>query len=608
MPWVATHQQARSAVTIKKIKGRGHENINSCDHAVADTGYDTVQFRLFSHSVLTFIFMPRIERVGVVGAAALVAGMAFFQPALAQTNPIVQHAGTKTLHNEVKPRRQLIRGIVFSGNHMISSMKLQAALPALPAPVDLATIKNISETITSYYRSHGYPFAHAYFPPQRSKDGILTLNIIEGQFGKVTVENKSALSTALARRVVETNLCGPNKNCVDAPITTERLQRASLILSDQPGVRSAATFQRGGKFGTSDLNVLVKPGDRFNFLAGVDNFGTPSTGNWRGSIGGSANELLGRGDELDIDLVGSGQQLWNGMATYSLLLLPTGLRGGISGGRTHYELGGAFKSLDVNGYADTISVFLSYPFVRTLNANLNATLTYQHKSLHDNIGGADYRSRHLLDNAVFSLDGNIADDFLGGGYNEFAVSVVDGFVHGLDADTLASDQDPQYGLFTKGNFLKLTFSFDRQQSLPGPFSLFASVNGQVANKNLVSAEQFYIGGPSGVRAYPVGEGAADDGVIGTGELRYTVPFTPLPGSVLTLAGFYDNGLIRRNENPPIGVINNTVDYGDAGLRAGLGKRNKYAINLIWAHRLGGEQSQIEPGRNDYVWLQVSFRY
>lgn len=569
---------------------------------------NVARYEFFSRSLLTSMFRVNIARAGTVSAAALAAGMAFSQPALAQPSPNGFNTGTKQASAKPAPGHLLISGVTFSGNHMIPSAQLSVALPKFPAPVDLATLNEISNKVMNYYRSHDYPFAQAYFPPQRSNDGILVLKIVEGQFGKVSVDNKSALSTSLAKRIVETNLCKQGQDCVGAPITNSGLQRASLLLSDQPGVSAAGTFQRGDSFGTSNFNVVASPTQRFHFRAGVDNFGTPTTGDWRGSIGGTANELLGRGDQLNLDLVGSGEQLWNGLASYSLLLLPSGLRGGISAGRNHYELGGAYKDLDVNGYADTISAFLTYPIVRALSRNLNAGLAYQHKSLHDNIGIADYRSRHKLDNAVVSLNGNLADNLLGGGYNEFSASFVYGSVHGLDAATWASDQDPQYGLFTKGKYHKFTFSVDRQQALPGPFSLYGAVSGQVANKNLVSAEQFYVGGPAGVRAYPVGEGSADTGVLGTIELRYTVPIKPLPNTVLTLASFYDNGWVRRNQDPPPGVTKNVVDYGGAGLRAGLEMQNRFGLNLIWSHRVGGQTSQIEPGKNNFVWFQATFQY
>jgi hemolysin activation/secretion protein len=56
--------------------------------------------------------------------------------------------------------------------------------------------------------------------------------------------------------------------------------------------------------------------------------------------------------------------------------------------------------------------------------------------------------------------------------------------------------------------------------LPGGFTLYASFSGQRASKNLDSSEEFFLGGPNGVRAYPQGEGAGDEGWLSRLELRH----------------------------------------------------------------------------------------
>lgn len=607
MLWLRKNQPTRSAGRGGVNKDGNQEITITRYRAPREKRGSMVDWSLFLNAPLRSVLRKRAACAALAGVAALVASSASAQLPLVKTSSGKKNDVAKLVTPTDAPRPVLIRGVRFTGNYMISSARLTAALPPLPAPVDFATLKDISNHITRYYRTHGYPFAYSYFPPQESSDGILSLMIMEGQFGQITVKNTSALSTPLAHRMLETNLCGRD-DCSYTPITAYGLQRASLLLSDQPGVVATSSFQRGQAMGTSDLNMQLMPAQRFQFRGGVDNFGTSSTGNWRGSVGGSANELLGRGDKFNFDFVGSGQKLWNGLVSYSMLLSPSGLRGGISAGRTHYELGGEFKDLQVNGYANTFDVSMTYPIVRSLATNLNAGLDYQHESLHDNIGEAEYYARRKLDNAIISLDGNRSDNFWFGGFNEFSLGFTYGDVHGLDAETLDSDQDPQHGLFTKGGFSKFTFAVDRQQNLPGPFGIFAAVNGQVASKNLVSAEQFYVGGPAGVRAYAVGEGSGDTGIISTVELRYMVPFRPLPGSLLTLASFYDNGLIRRDQDPPPGVTKNTADYGGAGLRLGLQKQNRYNFNLIWAHRIGGQSSAIEPGKNNFFWVQLSFQY
>ena len=63
-----------------------------------------------------------------------------------------------------------------------------------------------------------------------------------------------------------------------------------------------------------------------------------------------------------------------------------------------------------------------------------------------------------------------------------------------------------------------------------PFFLFSATAGQLADKNLDTAEKFYLGGPGGVRAYPQGEATGDQGYRLSGELRLLVPGLSLDNS------------------------------------------------------------------------------
>jgi len=64
------------------------------------------------------------------------------------------------------------------------------------------TERTISETelnmliegLTAYARSHGYPAAAAYLPSQTNADGALTIRILAGRYGNITIENNAAIS------------------------------------------------------------------------------------------------------------------------------------------------------------------------------------------------------------------------------------------------------------------------------------------------------------------------------------------------------------------------------------------------------------------------------
>ena len=83
----------------------------------------------------------------------------------------------------------------------------------------------------------------------------------------------------------------------------------------------------------------------------------------------------------------------------------------------------------------------------------------------------------------------------------------------------------------------------RLQTLSENWRFFAGINSQLATKNLDSSEKFSLGGPYGVRAYPVNEALGDQGYIMNFELRYRVY------SNVDLIGFVDHGGIDLHVNP-----------------------------------------------------------
>ena len=61
--------------------------------------------------------------------------------------------------------------------------------------------------------------------------------------------------------------------------------------------------------------------------------------------------------------------------------------------------------------------------------------------------------------------------------------------------------------------------------------------------NLNSGEQFYLGGPYGVRAYPVSQGGGAQGALLVAEFRQQLPDN------LTASVFFDAGIVQQYKRP-----------------------------------------------------------
>ena len=148
---------------------------------------------------------------------------------------------------------------------------------------------------------------------------------------------------------------------------------------------------------------------------------------------------------------------------------------------------------------------------------------------------------------TLSLSGNHFDGFLGGGNSNASIN----FIYGnLDvfSDTPATylhyaTTGNRYVSYAARNYFKLYTSMNRYQVLiPDSTNLIFSLSGQIASGNLNSAEQFYLGGPTGVKAYPIAQGSGSNGAMGTLELKQKLPLNT------TASGFVGAGAVQQYVN------------------------------------------------------------
>jgi len=127
-----------------------------------------------------------------------------------------------------------------------------------------------------------------------------------------------------------------------------------------------------------------------------------------------------------------------------------------------------------------------------------------------------------------------------------------------------------------------------------------SVNGQLANKNLDSSEKFSLGGPTAVRAYPVGEASGDEAYQATLELRHN--FLPaLQGTVL-----YDMGEVTINKQPFGPPQDNKRKLSGAGIGLNANVQSIQILGSI-AWRMGNQLPTSIPSsaaKSPTIWVQA----
>lgn len=494
---------------------------------------------------------------------------------------------TPTLPGGLQIRLQTVR---FSGNTVFSDAALQAVVGEVAGkPFDMAQLRALVEAVNHHYRSHGHPFARAFLPPQALNDGTLRIDVVEGRYGEVRTTGDDARLTAQAQAFLAPLRPG-------ALIESAPLERASLILNDQPGITASPTLRPGQTLGTGDLDVRIQRTQPYNVELGLDNHGNRYTGQTRARLNLDLNSPFRLGDQATLRSIVTAQGLWFGQLGYSLPLGASGLRGQVGHAHTAYELGQEFSALHANGTADVSSLGLSYPWLRSQRANLTVSATYQHKTLTDKQDTASTRSDKSSQTLPVALDFDWRDGIGGGGITQGSLSWTAGQLR-LDGPQRAADASTAR---QQGRFDKINLDLARLQALPKQLSLFARVATQWTSHNLDSSEGFGLGGPSGVRAYPVGEGYGDRGWVGQLELRYTA------GAWGPYA-FHDAGSVTQNARPWMAGNNHRHIAGH-----GVGLRFQEAgwrldASVAWRSQ-GGHAESDTSQRNPTAWLTASHRF
>ncbi|RBA23597.1 ShlB/FhaC/HecB family hemolysin secretion/activation protein [Herminiimonas fonticola] len=279
---------------------------------------------------------------------------------------------------------------------------------------------------------------------------------------------------------------------------------------------------------------------------------------------------------------------------------------GFSIARLEYALEKQFAALGATGNADVLTLNLSHPFIRSRTNNLYGLLSIDQKKLSDETATPVQQSDRKINAVHFGLAGQYVDKLFGwSGFSAYRVNATAGHLH-LDQASLAFDSGPG-GSNAAGSFGKLNLDYQRTQIFSATSSLYASLQAQLASKNLGSAEKMSLGGPEGVRSYPVGEGIGDEGALVRLEYRHRLPSTvEAIGAPLTLLAFYDYGHLHFNHD---GAINanavNSTSLGAVGIGATVEKIGDFAIKAYLAWRTTDALPTTgDPDRSPRAWLSV----
>lgn len=515
-------------------------------------------------------------------------------PSAPQVNvPLLQ--ATESAAKAPAGAQVVLQSVEFVGNTVFANSVLQEVLGLVSGQsLDLPGMQGLTEQVTAFYRQAGYPLSYAFLPEQNLTEGTLRIQVVEGRYGQI-----QAFSNGEIDQEAQAFLAALQPG---QPIANQQLERTLRVLGEQPGVKvTSSTMRAGQEAGTGNLDVRVQRGQAFKGELGFDNHGNRFTGahGLRAVVQWDSPFMLG--DQITAQATRTDEQLWFGHLGYSLPMGGSGLRASAGHAKTSYQLAKDFANLGATGTAEVSSIGLSYPLLRTQEANWSMGVHYEHKKLNDKRASFGADEHKTVDAMAIALQFDVRDHWAGGGISYGSISWTPGKLN-LDESLKLADQSS--GRFAEGHFNKLGFNMARLQATAMErVTLFGRLTAQWADQNLDSSEKMSLGGANGVRAYPVGEGMGDGGWLAQLELRYALgSFTPF--------AFYDAGRVQLNAQVATmttAVIQNqrAVAGAGAGLRYSEGSWMS-DVALAWRTR-GGSPEADTTRSSPRVWVKVTYK-
>ena len=474
-------------------------------------------------------------------------------------------------------------------------------------PMKFEDLSKVTAVIEKMYEKEGC-IARALIPPQDVTNGIVKIDVVEGRFGDVIFDPSG--STSVKKKIILSLL---RNGITESQIyQAQDFDRRLLIADDLPGVSLTGFLQSSNKPGHLDL--VLKSSKEPSYIADLaaDNANSRSLGAEKVSFSGMLVSPFQFGETISLQTLKSKGSKY-GRLSFGFPLGNRGWKMSLNGSRMNYSvIAPELKSMDISGKVNDAGVSLRYPIIRSRESNLYSIINYDHRQYLTTVAGIAQKD-YAIKNGKIEFSANLFDNFLKGGANSGSFSFTHGKVAGLGVD--------------ENYHTLLNYSLTRQQSFSEKVSLFLSFQGQygldlptsnaqqiaLPNSNaqqvsgqefLDSAENFTLGGMSGVRAYPSGEASGPQGQKLAVELRY------LFNKSLILKPFYDWGMVEKRD--PASVGPSEYEISGAGLSASWSTPIGFSLQTTYARRIGENPNPLPTGfdqdgslKKDRFWIVLA---
>ncbi|MBN6149141.1 ShlB/FhaC/HecB family hemolysin secretion/activation protein [Xanthomonas sp. AmX2] len=497
-------------------------------------------------------------------------------------------------------------GITPATVQALADAQFQALAQGQPAvALRFEQLQAVADAITRFYRLSGFIVSTAYLPAQTPGPAqIVEIRVLEGRVGQVEVKGAS--------RYRNGTLAAPLRPLHGRPLRKQEVDSALLYLRDLPGVSVSSVLQPGKHEGETDVLLVASEAPRpYAISVGGNNYGTELTGRYRAQAGIAWNSPLGLGDVFSASYAYAldPRQSRIGALSYALPVPAVpGLGAVVGASRSELEVrNGVFAALGLQGPTSVAYAGGDWKFVNRENLQWQASARYLREQSRLSAMGMQLSNQKF---DVVELGAAMRrTDLRWRGIDLLQLSLRQSLKDRSEAPDLVSPQHDRH-------FTIARLGYTRMQYLSRTQRLYFKLNGQYSDDALTPMEQFAVGGPDSVRAYPVSDALGDRGYYAALEYHVDAPgfadaASPFNGrpwrEVLELDVFADHARVYpAGGNRVLAPAVETFDGAGVGATLRLPQFKNFELRLSASRPTGGRDAS--DGRDVRYYSRFGFTF
>jgi hemolysin activation/secretion protein len=400
--------------------------------------------------------------------------------------------------------------------------------PFTQRPISFPELLQAAAAVTKRYTDQGYLTSGAIVPPQTLEQGVVTLQVVEGELEAINITGTRRLNPNYVRSRLQL--------ATQKPLNTRRLLEALQLLQLNPVIQTLSTeLSTGTRPGQNLLEVRVEEAPAFQFQVGLDNGRSPAVGSFRRRAQLSHANLLGQSDDFRVAYENTdGSNSVDGSYTLPINSRNGALSFNFSAADSRI-IESPFDAIDIESQSRSVNLTFRQPLVQTPNREIALGFTLSHQQNDTSLLGVPFQlSPGANDRGETRISAlRFSQEWLNRGARS-VVAVRSQFSLGVGTFATVNNDAPD------SRFLAWQGQAQWARLLAPDTLLLVRSSVQLADQSLVPLEQFSVGGAVTVRGYRQDRLLTDNGAVVSAELRLPILRGANDG-VLQLTPFVDFG-------------------------------------------------------------------